>query len=750
MTRDGQQMSFGLLNILMLAGLAGLVIPPLIHLLNRRRFDVVDWGAMQFLEMSQRTRRKVFIEELILMLLRMGLIGLMVLALAAPYIASPLFERMGSRENRDVVLVIDGSTSMSYNATGKSTHDAAKEWAQALVKQLTPGDGVAVLHAKQQVIPVLGELSTDHDKARDALGRLSRPLGGCDWPQAVQAAHQLLQASRRPRRDLIVLTDGQKFGWADDYTLQRWQVLAGQLEGGPTDRPRIWVVNLDPRRPAAVPNWSLAPVRSGRAVASTSIHLETALRPQGQKYQPPHRIRLEIDGQALPDLAAPSADDLKDGQAPLRFTHTFAGSGSHLVTITVEPDAPGRRVKDYVPGDNRQEFAVMIPSLPVLLIDNGPPPEGGKYRGASFLRAALAPKGDRTSAVRARVERLDQLVMALGQDVGPERDTKPKVLILCDVPQLSREHQDAVSRFANDGGGLLVTLGPHVERQHYNEALYRRGDGWFPTWLEAPTGNEFEPAPEEGKADPAAHPMPSSFAHVALELFRGEASSGLGKARFPRWWKVTTPGQGAAAATVARLTSLDPFLVERSFGKGRVILSVVPLDDSWGTNLHRGLEVQEFPLLAHELVYYLAGTRAVSYNLVPGQPIIYQPQGSDKPGTVHVQPPFGDAKEVEAKEWPLIYDDTREPGAYQLTTPGGRTVYYVVQPDPRETEDLTSCGEEDREKVAAIIPLKYAEDQEEILAVPAQARAVWWWLMLGVIVFLCAEVWMTRRIVKGR
>jgi hypothetical protein len=742
-------MAFGLLNILMLAGLAGLAIPPLIHLLNRRRFDMVDWGAMQFLEMSQRTRRKVFIEELILMLLRMGLIALMVLALAAPYLASPLFERVGSRDNRDVVLVIDGSTSMSYNATGKSTHDAAKEWAEAFLRQLAPGDGVAVLHAKQQVIPMLGELSTDHDKAHDALGRLSRPLGGCDWPQAVQSAHQLLQTSRRPRRDVIVLTDGQKFGWADEYTLQRWQVLAPQLEGGQTDRPRIWVVNLDPNRPASPPNWSLAPVRSGRALASTNIRFETALRPRGQKYEPPHRIRLHIDGQSLPDLPAPSPADLKEGQLPLRFAHTFSGSGSHLVSIEVEPDAPGRRVRDHVPGDNRQEFAVNIPSLPVLLIDNGPP-ESGKYRGASFLRAALAPKGDRTSAVRARVEKIDKLVAALDQDVGPERDTKPKVLILCDVPKLTREQQEAIRRFLEQGGGLLVTLGNHADRQHYNEELYRRGDGWLPAWLETPTGNEFDPAPTEGKADSAAHPMPSSFSHPALELFRGEASAGLGKARFPRWWKVAAPGQGAAGSTAARLTSLDPFLVERPFGKGRVMLCVVPLDDSWGTNLHRGLEVQEFPLLAHELVYYLAGARSVAYNLVPGQPIIYQPASDEKTGTIHIQPPAGEPKDVEVKEWPFIYEDTREPGAYRLTVPGDRTVHYVVQPDPRETEDLTPCDDEARGKVAEIIPLKYADDPAEILAVPAQAREIWWWLMLGVIVFLCAEVWMTRRIVKGR
>src|SRR5881227_390319 len=110
-------MTFGL-NTWMLVGLVALIIPPLIHLLNRRRYDVVDWGAMQFLQVSEVTRRRLLIEELLLMLLRMGLIAVLVLALAGPYTDdSPLAS--GQRTNRDVVLVFDGSASMSFRGTGK-------------------------------------------------------------------------------------------------------------------------------------------------------------------------------------------------------------------------------------------------------------------------------------------------------------------------------------------------------------------------------------------------------------------------------------------------------------------------------------------------------------------------------------------------------------------------------------------------------------------------------------------------------
>src|SRR5258706_11519662 len=103
----------GFLNLAMLIGLAGVAIPIIIHLLNRRRYDVVDWGAMQFLQISETTRRRLLIEEILLMALRMLLIAIMVLAMAAPFIPSSLLG-LGPKPNRDVVLIFDGSYSMSY------------------------------------------------------------------------------------------------------------------------------------------------------------------------------------------------------------------------------------------------------------------------------------------------------------------------------------------------------------------------------------------------------------------------------------------------------------------------------------------------------------------------------------------------------------------------------------------------------------------------------------------------------------
>src|SRR4051812_6290941 len=138
------------LNLAMLAGLVAVLIPPLIHLLNRKRYDVVRWGAMRFLQVSERTRRKVFLEELLLMFIRMGLIALMVIALAAPLDSSRWLDFLADRGRRDVVLVVDGSYSMAYRGASGTAHDAAKTWALGLLDDLRPGDAVAVVGARHR------------------------------------------------------------------------------------------------------------------------------------------------------------------------------------------------------------------------------------------------------------------------------------------------------------------------------------------------------------------------------------------------------------------------------------------------------------------------------------------------------------------------------------------------------------------------------------------------------------------------
>jgi hypothetical protein len=718
----------------LLFGFAALAIPPIVHLLNRKRFEVVDWAAMQFLQLSERTRKRIFLEQLLLMLLRMGLIALLVLGVASPWVRLPWLAKIAPAPSRDVVIILDGSFSMLYAKDGRTAHDAAKDWAGQFIDRLQPGDAVAVLQAKQVPHALVGSLSTDLSAVRGAVQEAPKPRGGINMSAAVREAILLLKASGKQQRDVIILTDGQRHGWADPRSLERWELLAG---GTPEDDlPNLWVVNVVPDRPLDQPSWSLGPIQSSRAVAAVGreVKFKTELQLHGPAgHKPPHKVKVEVDGRPAGEVRPPSI--VEKGRIPLTVTQRFNTPGSHLVTLTIDEDA--------APGDNRQDYAVeVMPTVPVLVVDGDN--RNPRTRGADFLRDALAPAIDPQPSFLVRVVTPNEFTPdLLTRPIAREAGTVPRVLILVNVPTIRPDQGQAIEAFLTAGGGVLTALGNRVEAANYNDEHYRDGRGWLPARLVDPVG-------DEGDLEKAARPVMASLEGAALELFRSEDPGTLaGSAYFPRHWKLETKTE-AGGMPIAVLTDRTPLFVEKLVGKGRAILSAVPLDNGWRTNL---TDLGDYVRLAHELVYYLAASRGGDVNLEARQPIVFRPSDGELPGPVTVQPPDGPAHRISVKEWPLVYDDTRETGVYKLTTDTGKVQYYVVQPDAGES-DLTPCNDDDRANVARLFrTMNYVFAPNEILsqtAGPETKLEFWWLLLLLVIALLAFEVRMTRKIAGAK
>jgi hypothetical protein len=755
-------MSIGLVNLVMLLGMGAVAIPLIIHLLNRRRYRVVDWGAMQFLQISTTRRRKLFLEEVLLMMLRMGLVALLVLALAAPYAAGPLVAQFASRPGRDVVLVIDGSASMARDDGQNVTpYEAARSWAARLLTELSPGDTIAVVLARHQPVPLVGQPTHDLATAADVIARLPTPRGGCDGPRAVDFAVDLLrQHGQHTEQDIIVVTDGQRSGWFDANSLARWKKLGQEMKANKDSRggidPRLWLVSV-PEQAApgqGYPNYYLAPLQSAfsHIWRYQPARFETTVLMKGPaSFTAPYKIQLLIDGKIVDDLPMPEAP-WNSGQVPLAFKYAFPSTGSHLLSVVVRPDPPpeqrlfGHVLKDYLAADNRCDLAVVVGErLHILLVDGDEEitPESST---ASLRKAFSAAETDHPSAVVAA--KVSYKNFAPAQLTAAAKGGKPQVLVLADVPSLDATQRQAVEQFLAQGGRVLVSVGERIsDPSFYNLDLFQDGKGWLPAKLEKVAGDRADP--EKAAA------IEVSDLKAPLGIFREKPKGGLAQARFPQWWRLSPPAKGAAAV-LAPLTTGDPFLVEKSFGKGRVLLCAVPLDQSWGSNLPT---FPEYPVLVHELIYYLADTTSVAYNVAPGQPLRFVPEdwAGEKiavslPTTVQIERPDGSTESVPVAAWPFIYDKTADAGVYRLHLPGDRTVYYVVESD-RQESDLTLAGEAERQALQTIVPVRYEDDPHRIGLVvigPEHRDDIWWIFMLGVIVLLCLEILLTRRMVARR
>src|SRR4051795_3367231 len=68
-----------------IAGIALASIPIVIHILNRRRYRIVEWAAMNFLlRAMKKNRRRIRFEQWLLLAVRCCVLGLLGIALARP------------------------------------------------------------------------------------------------------------------------------------------------------------------------------------------------------------------------------------------------------------------------------------------------------------------------------------------------------------------------------------------------------------------------------------------------------------------------------------------------------------------------------------------------------------------------------------------------------------------------------------------------------------------------------------------
>src|SRR5215475_12635627 len=116
----------------MVAGLALVSAPIIIRLINRMRFKRIRWAAMEFLLKSQkRNRRRLIIEQLILLALRCLLV-LLAGFLVARFVGNVMgLENLGGNVGTEYVVILDDKLSMRdrWKELGETTSsfDVAKE-----------------------------------------------------------------------------------------------------------------------------------------------------------------------------------------------------------------------------------------------------------------------------------------------------------------------------------------------------------------------------------------------------------------------------------------------------------------------------------------------------------------------------------------------------------------------------------------------------------------------------------------------
>ncbi len=755
----------------MLFGVLAVAIPVLVHFLNRRRFDVVEWGAMRFLELGERTRQRIKLSDLLLLLLRMAMVALLAFVFSRPFVQGNTWIRTFHPEPVDLVIIIDGSYSMGWTGENITPHARAIQATHEILDSLTSVDKVAIIDARQRPHLLTPAPLTDTATARLELDKIEQPDGPANLISALSHACQILTQSYSTRRDILVLTDKQKLSW-NLVDKKLWSDML-QVRNAAAVPINVSAIDVGNQQMQQTENFLVEQLQASREllVTNSPVTVTSRVKYTGQSEETTCEVFWSVDGQQL--SRETETVRLRNGeQAVVQFTTRFSEAGSHIITASVKPDS--------LPGDDQSRISLQVlDSIPVAIVTKEKEPlqpnQTPEHLADFFLRLAFGDPDEDKVWVDSTVFSYSEMAE---QDLKKER-----VLFLIATNEMAKQTDEQQAIFWTKLTDFLLQGGTVVfipDGKITQENLQKIASEW--TEQEQPV----LPALFESKVNTANRQQEekidlTSFSGGWLQRFRESKTSDLADVIISEYWKLKIPEQPvekkktdnkksaskknratkllSSISVDARMQSNAPLFLRRYVGRGQVLVSAISFDGI-GNDLIRQRAYVPF---LHELVMELSET-ASSRNVELNHPLILRSLPC-QPLKIKVTGPSerllfsqrtGSRNRIQ---W--ILPPPRLSGIYTFH-PGCMVTNFAKQQvpleipfsvyAPRSESNLDRLNETDCENLEKSYKIYWQRNSEEMLASLADASGgieIWPLLLLLFIAMLVVELLMTRKLVQG-
>lgn len=562
------------------AGLGLVSIPIIIHIINRRRLRRLDWAAMEFLLLAmKKNRRRIRLEHLILLLLRIVLMALIALFLARPrlsdrnlgWLASPFM-------SEEKIFIVDDSLSMSQSLSRGKTFDSAIADLNGALKSLSEQgsrDRVTLLKTSDPGQPLVRGGFIDRDRAAElerSVKALSPTSMRMNLPVTLERISDYFasaadETTQRPRA-ISILTDLRASDWTDGAGGASAALTTAfeRLLEDPDNQPRIIVLDVgsDENANVAITGVSL---ESGRPTVDVQTEIKVEVRNFGP--QPVRDLSLRMTFRSLQDEDSPPKM-VPAGKIDLIRPQDTFGAGVHCTFR--EPGQYGVAVEitnadDAISGDNRFDFVLdVVRSTEILLVD-GEPSEERWESETDFLTTAFNPADD---------EQFGFEILTVIEDSLPQSDLSEfGAVFLANVYHLEDDFLAALGRYVRAGGALVIFLGDQVDPQVAARELGSEAKEGHPArgLLPAKIG-------ELQSNDDTPLALQPALDHEFLRGLPEGAETAFQQLQFARHLALEPVPD---ARIVARFSEPDgsPAIVEQAVGAGRVILAASSADREW-------------------------------------------------------------------------------------------------------------------------------------------------------------------------
>lgn len=504
----------GFLTPWFLAGAAAIGLPVYVHLLRQYRQTPVKFSSLMFFERrTQSSIKHRRLKYLLLFALRCAFVALLVLAFARPYIHSTAMAT--SNAGRTMIFAIDNSFSMKQG----DRFARAKQAALDEIEKMRPGD-------RGQVVTFGGPAKLITDMTPDKLSLRSAVAAmepGDDLSSYAEISRVIRSTGDSLKSDIEahIFSDSQKTSLPAAFSDLKLN-----------DGTKL-VVHPVAEKP--IPNWTVESVDAPSRVFDTKKVRTVATVAGFNTDEATRKVTLVANGKTVETKSVKVAPG---GRAAVEFLTLDVPYGLTRCEIRIDS-------ADEFPADDHWYFSVeRSDPKPALLLH-------GENDSASplYLKTALESATDAAFTLDSKT-----VSQAAGVDVA-----KYAFAILSDAGPLPQRMEEAVQKYVEGGGSILVSLGRNAVK------------GRPITAAAAPVLDVHTISPDNETVQSVAQ-LDTSYPSI------GRAQSWDGVQIF-QFAKVQVAEGSPDTRVVARLANGLPLMIDRKVGEGHVLIFASAFDN---------------------------------------------------------------------------------------------------------------------------------------------------------------------------
>lgn len=758
-------MSF--LHLSLLAGLAAITVPIMLHLFGQKQPQLIDFPALRFVqETTQEQGSSWQLRHFLLLLLRILLLAALALALARPRVHSAMLGSMlgisaigvgaalaslvaavavtsrrpasvwltstlvaiglwssaalwgyqsittgpavpSSNQSAPVAaaLIVDNGPSMAYRARNEVRLDSAKNMTLWILEQLPIDSQVGVLTGAP-----LGALTLDPATAKTQVKMIELRGAHVDLLSRIRTALDLVLASELERKEIYVITDLMSSSWAMSQA-----ELASMLKEH-ADEVLVQVIDVGGDESA---NWQLGDAKPDLETVPAGGDALVEIRVTRPETSTDSRsVTVELHQEDIdPRLPLISNGQLKT--PPSRIVDRQVVDLSGRSSETIELSAPGLQPgthhftirldrPDPLMIDNERYLSIVAQSQRPTLIVATDPELGRMLRLVVDPSTPVDSQTDQPVAKQVRYAQLSQVQL---EDFA--------VVCLFDPPPLSAKIAGELNEHVLGGGGLLTILGPSLEASDLmpDQPIASLLPGEIDTLL------------QRGRSQRDVFLEPVAPSHPVFDVL-GEVGDEVPWNRFPvfRSWLYRSLAEDAQI--LMKLTNhASPALAAQNRGRGQIITLSTPIPEveSRDRELWNELWIGEDPWPAYALLYgalrTLSGADQAAMNYQVDDLVSLPNDSLSWPSRYVLYEPNIQSRAVDARDGNLNLGRFEQAGIYRLRGQSAQPVArgFSVNVPAADTQLQRLTSEQLDEQLGAG-NYRLARERSEVESSVGQAR----------------------------